>query len=120
VATVLIVDHMPVIRKLCCSILRKHGYDVVEAEDGRQAVEKYRSFQPDAVLMDIPTSEQDGLTALQAIQQLDGRARIGLITAGSQTEVEQAMAAGARDFVLKPFNQMGILRSVQKLLRSFV
>ena len=116
-AKVLIVDDAQFMRMRCAKLLEKNGFDVVEAENGRLAVEMYQPARPDAVLMDITMPEMDGLTALKEIRQIDPKARVAMLTAlGQQGVVIEAIKAGARDFIVKPFEQDRVLEALQKLL----
>ena len=114
---ILIVDDAQFMRMRCGKLLEKYGYEVVEAENGRQAVERYRECQPDAVLMDITMPEMDGLEALREIRKMDPAARVAMLTAlGQQGVVIEAIKAGAKDFIVKPFEQERVLESLRKLL----
>jgi len=86
-------------------ILSQAGFTVVgEAENGKQAVEKYQQLKPDLVTMDIIMPEMGGIEAVKQITQLDPGARILMCSAmGQQALVQEALQAGARDFVVKPF-----------------
>ncbi len=117
-ATILIADDAAFMRMRCGRMLADNGYTVVEAENGRDAVEKYQAHRPDAVLMDITMPELDGLGALKAIRALDPGAKVAMVTAlGQQQVVLEAVQAGAKDFVVKPFQPERVLAAVQKLLR---
>ena len=116
-ATILIADDMRLVRVRCSRMLADHGHQVFEAENGREAVEIFKLRRPDAVLLDITMPELDGLAALELIMEIDGQARVGMVTAsGYQSEVRAALRAGARDFVVKPFESERLLRAVAKLL----
>ena len=116
-ARVLIVDDAAFMRMRCAKLLRDHGFEVEEAENGVEAVRKYQQKRPDAVLLDITMPDMDGLTALKEIRSHDSTARIAMVTAmGQQAIVVEAIKAGARDFVLKPFQPDRLLDSLQKLL----
>jgi two-component system chemotaxis response regulator CheY len=116
-ATFLVVDDAAFMRMRCVKLLKEHGYDTLEAENGRQAVETYQQSHPDGVLMDITMPEMDGLEALKAILALDPSARVAMVTAvGQQTVVLEALKAGARDFVVKPFQGPRVLEAAHKLL----
>ncbi len=117
-ATILIADDAAFMRMRCGRMLADHGYTVVEAENGRDAVAKYQAHRPDAVLMDITMPELDGLGALKAIRALDPGAKVAMVTAiGQQHVVLEAVQAGAKDFVVKPFQPERVLAAVQKMLR---
>jgi two-component system, chemotaxis family, chemotaxis protein CheY len=82
-------------------------------------VRQYAAHQPDAVLMDITMPEMDGLAALKEIKKLDPTARVAMVTAmGQQAIVMEALKAGAKDFVLKPFQPDRVLGALQKLLAA--
>ncbi len=116
-AKVLVVDDAQFMRMRCTKLLTANGYDVVEAENGREAVERYKEEQPDGVLLDITMPEMDGLEALREIKRLDPHARVTMLTAlGQQSVVMEAIKAGARDFVVKPFEQDRVLAAVQKMI----
>jgi two-component system, chemotaxis family, chemotaxis protein CheY len=117
-ATILIADDAAFMRMRCGRMLADHGYTVLEAENGRDAVEKYQAHRPDAVLMDITMPELDGLEALKAIRALDPQANVAMVTAiGQQQVVLAAVQAGAKDFVVKPFQPERVLAAIQKMLR---
>lgn len=117
-ATILIADDAAFMRMRCGKLLTEHGHEVVEAENGKEAVEKFQAHKPDCVLLDITMPEMDGLTALAQIRALDPNARVAMVTAlGQQQVVMQALQAGAKDFVIKPFQPERVLGAVQKLLK---
>jgi two-component system chemotaxis response regulator CheY len=118
-AKILVADDAAFIRGRVRQILIGAGHGVVEAEDGRVAVEAYRREQPDAVLLDVTMPEMDGIQALGEILRHDPNARIAMVTAvGQQETVMRALQLGARDFVVKPFRSDRILDAVGKLLRQ--
>jgi two-component system chemotaxis response regulator CheY len=115
---ILIVDDAQFMRVRCAKTLVEEGYEVSEAQNGREAIQKYQAERPDGVLMDITMPEMDGLTALKAIRQFDPQARVAMLTAlGQQGVVIEAIKAGAKDFVVKPFDRDRILAAVEKLLK---
>jgi two-component system chemotaxis response regulator CheY len=117
-ATILIADDAAFMRMRCGRMLTDHGYTVLEAENGRDAVEKYQAHRPDAVLMDITMPELDGIGALKEIRALDPSAKVAMVTAiGQQQVVLEAVQAGAKDFVVKPFQPERVLAAVEKMLR---
>ncbi len=116
-ATLLVVDDAAFMRMRCARLLIDNGYNVVEAENGLQAVQQYQQHRPDAVLMDITMPEMDGLTALREIRKIDPGAKVAMVTAmGQQSIVMESLKAGARDFVLKPFQTDRVLATVKKLV----
>jgi two-component system chemotaxis response regulator CheY len=115
---VLIVDDAVVMRMMIKGILSKNGYDVVgEAQNGVEAVEKYRALTPDLVTMDMVMPEMDGITAVKAIVASDPDAKIVMCTSmGQQALVVEAIQAGAKSFITKPFQPPKILETIQKVL----
>ncbi|MCY7768045.1 chemotaxis protein CheY, partial [Bacillus inaquosorum] len=88
-----------------------------EAENGAQAVEKYKEHSPDLVTMDITMPEMDGISALKEIKQIDAQARIIMCSAmGQQSMVIDAIQAGAKDFIVKPFQADRVLEAINKTL----
>jgi two-component system, chemotaxis family, chemotaxis protein CheY len=116
---ILVVDDAAFMRLRAVKLLVEAGYVVVEAENGRLAVEVYAREKPDAVLMDITMPEMDGLEALAEIRKIDPAARVAMLTAmGQQSIVMDAIKRGARDFVVKPFAPDRVLGAVSKLLSA--
>jgi two-component system, chemotaxis family, chemotaxis protein CheY len=116
-AKILIVDDAEFLRMRISKMLIAEGYQVIEAENGAIAVDKYRAEKPDVVLMDITMPEMDGLTALKTIRSTDPRARVVMLTAlGQESVVLEAIKSGARDFVVKPFERERVLSAITKLL----
>jgi two-component system, chemotaxis family, chemotaxis protein CheY len=116
-AKILIVDDAEFLRMRISKMLIGDGYEVVEAENGAIAVEKYKEGKPDVVLMDITMPEMDGLTALKQIRAFDPKARVVMLTAlGQESVVLEAIKSGARDFVVKPFERERVLSAITKLL----
>src|SRR5690625_1528618 len=116
--TILIVDDAAFMRMMIKDILEKNGYTVVgEAENGREAVEKYKELEPDLVTMDITMPEMDGITALKEIKQIDPDAVVIMCSAmGQQAMVIDAIQAGAKDFIVKPFQADRVLEAIEKAL----
>jgi len=115
---VLIVDDAAFMRMMIKEILTKNGYTVVgEASDGAQAVEKYKELDPDLVTMDITMPEMDGITALKEIKKIDANARVIMCSAmGQQAMVIDAIQAGAKDFIVKPFQADRVIEAIKKTL----
>lgn len=114
---VMIVDDAQFLRVRLSRLLLENGYEVVEAENGSQAVTTYLAARPDVVLMDITMPEQDGLVALRAIRGADPGAQVVMLTAlGQESIVLEAMRNGAKDFVVKPYQPERLLSAIQKAL----
>ncbi|SFM32078.1 two-component system, chemotaxis family, response regulator CheY [Gracilibacillus orientalis] len=116
--TILIVDDAAFMRMMIKDILSKNGYDVVgEAQDGQEAVEKYKELQPDLVTMDITMPEMDGIAALKEIQSINGDAKVIMCSAmGQQAMVIDAIQTGAKDFIVKPFQADRVIEAISKVL----
>ncbi|MNP37324.1 Chemotaxis protein CheY [compost metagenome] len=99
-------------------ILTKNGFEVVgEAQDGAQAVEKFKELHPDLITMDITMPEMDGIAALKEIKKLDPNARVIMCSAmGQQAMVIDAIQAGAKDFIVKPFQSDRVIEAINKTL----
>ncbi len=114
---ILVVDDAAFMRMRCSKLLTENGYDVVEAENGLDAIAKYKESKPDAVLLDITMPEMDGLTALKEIRKVDPEAKVAMVTAmGQQSMIMDAIKSGAKDFVVKPFQPDRVLAAVKKLV----
>lgn len=116
-AKILLVDDAAFMRMRCAKLLIENGYEVGEAENGQEAVHKYPTFQPDLVLMDITMPVMDGVAATREIKTMDPNAKVIMVSAlGQQTMVIEAIKAGAKDFVVKPFEPEKILTTVRKFV----
>lgn len=117
-SNILVVDDAAFMRMMIKDILSKNGFNVVgEAENGVQAVEKYEELQPDLVTMDITMPEMDGITALKKIKETNPNAKILMCSAmGQQAMVIDAIQAGAKDFIVKPFQADRVIEAIQKAL----
>ena len=115
---VLICDDAAFMRMMIKNVLTKGGYNVVgEAENGAKAVEKYKELSPDLVLMDITMPEMDGIQALKEIKKIDGGAKVIMCSAmGQQAMVVESIQAGAKDFIVKPFQEDRVLAAVKKVI----
>jgi two-component system chemotaxis response regulator CheY len=116
--TILVVDDAAFMRMMIKDILSKNGYEIIgEAENGSVAVEKYRDLKPDLVTMDITMPEMDGIAAVKEITAIDRGARIIMCSAmGQQAMVIDAIQAGAKDFIVKPFQPERVLEAVSKAI----
>lgn len=115
---ILICDDAAFMRMMIKDILVKNGYTVVgEAENGIKAVEKFTETKPDLVMMDITMPEMDGIQAVKEIKKLDPEAKIVMCSAmGQQAMVIESIQAGARDFVVKPFQADRVIEAVNKVI----
>lgn len=114
---VLIVDDAAFMRVSIKNMLTKNGFDVVgEAENGKVAVSKYQELSPDIITMDITMPEMDGLQALKEIVALNPAANVVMVSAmGQEAMVREAVMAGAKGFIVKPFKEDAIIAAFSKL-----
>ncbi|WP_315121910.1 response regulator [uncultured Clostridium sp.] len=117
-AKVLIVDDAAFMRMMIKDILEKNGYEVIgEANNGIKAVELYKKERPDIVTMDITMPDMDGIQAVKEIKAMDSSAKIIMCSAmGQQTMVMDAIKAGAKDFIVKPFQADRVLEAIKKVV----
>ena len=115
---VMVVDDAAFMRMTLKNTLEKEGFEVIaEAENGKQAVEKYKNEKPDLVTMDITMPEMDGLEATkEIINNIDSQAKIIMVSAmGQQKMVIEAIETGAQDFIVKPFDDGRIAEAINKV-----
>jgi two-component system, chemotaxis family, chemotaxis protein CheY len=115
---ILVVDDAAFMRMMIKDILTKNGFEVVaEAADGQQALERYKELQPDLVTMDITMPEMDGITSLKEIKKINPNAKVIMCSAmGQQAMVIDAIQAGAKDFIVKPFQADRVIEAISKAL----
>lgn len=114
---VLVADDSSFMRMRNVAVVKELGYGVIEAADGLEAVQLYKQEAPAAVLLDITMPNMDGLSALKEILAFDANARIAMVTAmGQQSIVLEAIKAGAKDFIVKPFDTDRVKSALRKLV----
>lgn len=122
-AKVLIVDDALFMRKMLSDIVKKEGFEIcAEAENGKDAIDKYRQFTPDVVTMDIvmpKVDEIDGIGAVKEIVRGDPKAKIIMVSAmGQHSLVVEAIQAGAKDFITKPFQPSRVIEAINRILKG--
>ena len=117
-AKIMVVDDAAFMRMMVKNALAQGGYtDVCVASDGNEAVQMYTEQQPQLVLMDITMPNMDGLEALKKIREIDGNSQVVMCSAmGQESMVIEAIKAGAKDFIVKPFKPERILSTVDGLI----
>lgn len=115
---ILLVDDAAFMRMMIKDILIKNGLEVLgEAENGARAIEKYKELKPSLVIMDITMPEVDGIEAVKEIKKIDSNAKVIMCSAmGQQSMVIEAIQAGAKDFIVKPFQPERVIEAVRKVL----
>lgn len=117
-SSVLIVDDAAFMRMMIRDILEQNNFHVVaEAKDGMSAIEQYKKYKPDIVTMDITMPDMDGIKTVEEIKKIDSGAKIIMCTAmGQQAMVIDAIRAGAKDFIVKPFEESQVLEAINKVI----
>ena len=121
-ARILVADDASFMRQMIREIVEAEGFEVCgEASDGVEAVEEYKRLHPDVVTMDIVMPRKSGIDAVRGIMELDRTACIVMCSAlGQETLVTEALEAGARDFIVKPFKPTSVLETLNKVLEKEV
>jgi two-component system chemotaxis response regulator CheY len=117
-ARVLVVDDAVFMRRMVSDALSQGGHEVVgEAANGTEAIERFQELRPEVTTLDITMPELDGISALKAILEIDPAARVVMCSAlGLESKVLESIKAGAKDFVVKPFQKERVLDAVGKAL----
>ncbi len=115
---ILIVDDAAFMREMLCDLLTEEGYQIAaQAADGDEAVAAYAEHSPDLVMLDIVMPRKSGLEALREIVAHDPEAKVVMCSAlGQESLVMEALDAGAKDFVVKPFKPDRALDVIKKVL----
>ncbi|NLI91591.1 MAG: response regulator [Peptococcaceae bacterium] len=116
-ARVLIIDDSAFMRIAIKNILEMNGFEIVgEAENGFKGLIKYKQCKPDLVTLDITMPEMNGIEALKAILAYDPKAKVVMVSAmGQEAIVKEAMLFGAKSFILKPFKEDHVVRTLKRV-----
>ncbi|MFB0977345.1 MAG: response regulator [Myxococcota bacterium] len=119
-ARVLIADDASFMRQMIREIIEPEGYEVVgEATNGMEAVALYLELQPDLVTMDIVMPKRSGIEAVRGILAEDPRAQVVMCSAlGQETLVMEALQAGAKNFIVKPFKPDAVISTLDRLVEK--
>ena len=119
-ARILVADDASFMRQMIREIVEAEGHEVCgEASDGVEAVEKWKDLHPDICTMDIVMPRRSGIDAVRGIVELDPTARVVMCSAlGQETLVTEAMQAGAKDFIVKPFKPDSVLATLNNVLEK--
>jgi two-component system chemotaxis response regulator CheY len=117
---VLIADDASFMRQMIRDIIEPEGFEVVgEASDGVEVVEQFKELHPDLVMMDIVMPKRSGIDAVKGIVTMDPTARVVMCSAlGQETLVMEAIQAGAKDFIVKPFKPESVVETLKKVLEK--
>ncbi|MCA1636040.1 MAG: response regulator [Acidobacteria bacterium] len=119
-AIVLVVEDFEDNRFMMRRLLEMSGYQVVEAVNGRQAVEKAASERPDIILMDLSLPMLDGLAATRQIRQQDGHSQVPIVAVSAHDSADfhaEALAAGCNEYVTKPIDFDQLVQLVSRLIK---
>ena len=116
---ILIVDDAMFMRQMITNMLTEEGYEVFHAANGLEGIKMYKEHQPDIVTMDITMPEMNGIEAVKKIKEIDGDAKIIMCSAmGQQEMVVEAIRAGAKSFLVKPFKKEKVIAEITKVLNQ--
>ena len=120
-ANILVVDDAAFLRAMLRDILEKAGHVVLsEAANGLEAIEKYKTYRPDMVTMDITMPLMEGIEALREIKRINPRAKVVMCSAmGQKDMIIDAIKSGANDFIVKPFHSDRVIEAVNKSLAAY-
>jgi two-component system, chemotaxis family, chemotaxis protein CheY len=115
---ILVVDDAIFMRSMMRDIFARGPFIIAgEAENGLEAIRLYQELRPDLTTMDIVMPQMDGITALREIMRLDPNAKVVMCSAlGQEALIAESIEAGARDFIVKPFQPSRVLKVVQSVL----
>ena len=119
-ARVLVADDASFMRQMIREIVESEGFEVCgEASDGVEAVDEFKRLLPDVVTMDIVMPRKSGIDAVRGIMALDPGASVVMCSAlGQETLVTEAIQAGAKDFIVKPFKPEVVIETLKKVLEK--
>jgi two-component system chemotaxis response regulator CheY len=119
-ARILVADDASFMRQMIREIVEGAGHQVVgEASDGTEAIERYKQHRPDVVTMDIVMPRLSGIDAVKGLLELDSSACVVMCSAlGQETLVSEALAAGAKDFIVKPFKPDSVIETLNEVLEK--
>jgi len=120
VTRVLIADDASFMRQMIRDIIEPEGFEVVgEASDGVEVIEKFKELHPDMVMMDIVMPKRSGIDSVKGIIAMDPTACVVMCSAlGQETLVMEAIEAGAKDFIVKPFKPEAVVSTLKKALEK--
>ena len=119
-ARILVADDASFMRQMIREIVEEEGHEVVaEASDGIEAIEQFKKHHPDVVTMDIVMPRRSGIDAVKGIIEIDPTACVVMCSAlGQETLVQEALQAGARDFIVKPFKPDAVTATLRKVIEK--
>ncbi len=121
-ATIMIADDAAFLRVMLKDLLEREGHTVVtEAANGVEAVDKYRAYRPELVILDLNMPEMGGMEALEELMRMDAKANVVMCSAlGHKHHIVGAVRRGAKDYILKPFHSERVVSAVDRVLQPAV
>ena len=115
---ILVADDSSFLRNALKKIMEKNGYEVIGmAENGLETVTKYKELKPDLVVLDVIMPQMNGLEVLKLLRAVDPNAAVVMVSSMSTKEsVVNCIQAGAKNYILKPFEEAKVIEVVQKVL----
>ncbi|MBF0565407.1 MAG: response regulator [Nitrospirae bacterium] len=117
--TIMIIDDSATIREVVKTTLKKSGYDVIEAQDGKDAINKLKGQKFHLMICDVNMSNMDGITFVKAVKQMPNykfTPIIMLTTESQETKKQEGKEAGAKAWVVKPFKPETMIAAIEKLI----
>lgn len=113
---ILLIDDSSFMRNILKKILNKAGYyNIIEASNGKEGIKQYKNNHPDIITMDVTMPEMDGITATKEILKIDKTANIIICSAmGQKSFIYEAIEAGAKDYIIKPFESEQIINIINR------
>ena len=114
---IMVVDDAYFVRIKLRNFLEAQGFEVIEAANGLEAIKNYELEKPNLVLCDITMPELDGISTLKKLTEIDANAKVVMLTSvGEQAVLMEALSAGAKNFLVKPFEELKVLETINSLL----
>jgi two-component system chemotaxis response regulator CheY len=118
-AKILIADDAMFVRMNMKRMLMSSGHELIEADNGKHALEIYKEESPDLVIMDITMPEMDGISAVREIRKINPNAKVIMCSSmGQQVKIVDAIQAGATDFIVKPYKEGQVMDAINKALKE--
>jgi two-component system response regulator MprA len=118
-SSIMVVDDEPLTRNMLCTLLGLYGFQVSEAEDGLDALDKVGDIRPDIMILDVMMPHMDGITTCKVLRSKPETAQMPIIMLSGKTQisaVEEGIQAGADKYMAKPMNHQELLAGISELL----
>lgn len=117
---ILIVDDSMFMRSILKNILEKEKYQIIgEANNGNECIEKYKELKPDLITIDMIMPEMNGIDTVRKLMQINSKIKVIMVSAmGQQVLIEEALKAGAKNFIIKPFQPEKVIETIKQVLQD--